>query len=112
MTSDDPSGHYPSREAMRARVAASDPVPDEAATALDSVRFSDDLLAEWATAEPAPRDETEAEALEPAGALPEPEPASLGRERVMSRATWMAMFAMAVVGGLLGALFGIWLAFR
>lgn len=99
---------YPSRSALPARVAAGDePIPDDAATALDRPRFTAEMLAHWPTA--ADRPATSAEAAgEGATTIP-----SAPRASVETRRAWAASVVAAVLfGGLFGTLFGVWLATR
>lgn len=95
---------YPARDALPTRVAASsaETVPDDAATALDRPRFTEEMLASWAAQ---PASSSNPPAPDPRRKAGSPV-ASLSADRTM----WIVAFALAVGGGLLGALFGLWLA--
>lgn len=101
---DDGSSRYPARKALRARVASSTPIPDDADTALDGFRFTDEVLAEY---EPGPA--VPADATGTSG--PAAETLVVGETATRSeRRLWAVAFVLAVVGGLLGGMVGIWWA--
>lgn len=110
MTESDRSRRYPPRDALQTRVASSDscPLPDDAPTTLDGVRFTDAMLADL-PASSAPRD-VDTETRPAAVPTPVPDPSLPARPRASG--AWVLMGAIAVVGGLLGGLLGVWLALR
>jgi len=87
---------YPRRSNFQARVSSSEDVPDDAATALDRVRFTEDMLAAPlpAVSRHAGTGTTRAHAT-----------------RAPSSVRW-AIAAVLFLGPVLGALFGYWLASR
>lgn len=116
---EDGEPRYPSRAALPTRSSGAEsmadgPVPDEAATALDRPRFTDDMLAGWGQASSL----TSPPAAEPWAVMPAPRLDAKPSPAVVSTTVgtasgggvWVASIVVAVVGGLLGALFGVWLA--
>lgn len=90
---------YSSRDALSTRASAAEVDPSEqAATALDRLRFTDEQIASW-----------------PTGRLAPP-PLSSGSDpsaTASQRRVTLARVALAVLGmGVAGAVFGAWLAMR
>lgn len=92
-------GRYPAREAFVTRPSSDAVLPDEAATAIDPPRFTEEMLAEAARASRSLAESDEELA---------PEALVTKQRRLLP--WWVVGFVMAVVGGCLGALFGLWLA--
>lgn len=94
---------YAPQGALATRASASEAEPsDDAATALDRPRFTDEEITSWGASDAS---------RSPAPAAPGPVPRRAGRRTALVVA-WVAIGVLGGAAGVAGGLFGVWLATR